>query len=88
MTPKKQEVPEQACLRQHLQRIRKAAKLTQQELAEKLSRPQSYISKIENGARGASFLEVSGLSAKPARWISGSSSKDLKLTFLILIESL
>lgn len=58
MTPKKQEVPEQACLRQHLQRIRKAAKLTQQELAEKLSRPQSYISKIENGARGASFLEV------------------------------
>jgi len=38
--------------------IRKEADLTQQQLAEKLDRPQSYVSKYENGERNLDFIEV------------------------------
>ncbi len=44
-----------------LQSARKTAKLTQQELADRLKKPQSYVSKYENGERRldvAEFLEI------------------------------
>jgi len=41
-----------------LVRIRKDAGLTQQQLAEKLEKPQSYVSKYENGERTLDFIEV------------------------------
>jgi len=44
-------------LRQTLQRIRQQAGLTQIELAEKLGRGQSYVSKIERGERYLDVLE-------------------------------
>ena len=47
--------PRYVLLRQELIRIRKAAKLTQVELAAKLGVGQSLVSKIE---RGESFIEV------------------------------
>ncbi len=44
-----------------LKSARKVAKLTQQELARRLKKPQSYVSKYENGERRldvAEFLEI------------------------------
>ena len=37
---------------------RKSAELTQQELAERLGRPQSYVSKYERGERRLDVLEL------------------------------
>jgi len=54
-TPRYQE------LIKRLQSARKTAKLTQQELADRLKKPQSYVSKYENGERRldvAEFLEI------------------------------
>ncbi len=45
-------------LRTQLRSIRQKAKLTQQVLADKLNKPQSYISKIESGGRGCNLFEV------------------------------
>ena len=45
-------------LRTQLRSIRQKAKLTQQVLADKLKKPQSYISKIESGERGCNLFEV------------------------------
>lgn len=41
---------------------RKAAGLTQVEVAEKLGKPQSYVSKIENCQRRVDVLELRGFS--------------------------
>lgn len=41
-----------------LREIRKAAGFTQLQLAEKLDKPQSYVSKYENGDRYLDFIEV------------------------------
>ncbi len=53
---------------------RKTSQLTQQELSEKLGRPQSYVSKYERGERRLDvieFLEVSmNLGADPHRILS------------------
>ena len=57
-TRKEKLSPEDLLLRQHLQRMRNKAKMTQVSLAEKLKKPQSYVSKIETGERGISFLEM------------------------------
>ena len=54
-TPRYQELIER------LKSARKAAKLTQQELADRLKKPQSYVSKYENAERRldiAEFLEI------------------------------
>ena len=40
---------------------RKAAGLTQQELSEKLGRPQSYVSKFERGERRLDVVEFLGI---------------------------
>ena len=57
-TTKRPQTAEQLLLQQHLRQVRKAAKMTQVELAEKLEKPQSYISKIESGDRGVSVIEA------------------------------
>lgn len=41
-----------------LRAIRNAAGLTQIQLAEKLNKPQSYVSKYESGDRNLDFIEV------------------------------
>jgi len=46
------------CLRELLRDIRQKANLTQHELAVRLGRPQSYISKYEGGERRLDFLEI------------------------------
>ena len=44
--------------RELLRQIRVEAGLTQVELAEKLGKPQSYVSKVEQGERRMDFLET------------------------------
>jgi len=41
-----------------LKSTRKAANLTQVQLAKKLGKPQSYVSKYESGERNLDFIEV------------------------------
>lgn len=50
--PKRQQV------RDFLRKIRKSAGLTQNQLAEKLDKPQSYVSKYELGERKLDFVET------------------------------
>jgi transcriptional regulator with XRE-family HTH domain len=50
--------PEQEKLSQLLRQIRLGAGLRQIDLAEKLSQPQSFISKYESGERRLDLLEV------------------------------
>ncbi len=45
-------------LRDELRSIRKKAGLTQLQLANKLDKPQSYVSKYEIGDRNLDFIEV------------------------------
>lgn len=47
-----------AVLRDILINVRMTAQLTQSELAEKIGKPQSYVSKYESGERKLSFVEV------------------------------
>ena len=44
-----------------LKALRQEKELTQVELAEKLHRPQSYISKYENGERRLDLIEISDI---------------------------
>jgi transcriptional regulator with XRE-family HTH domain len=45
-------------LREHLVAARHAAGLSQQELAEKLNRPQSFVAKYEGGERRIDLVEL------------------------------
>jgi len=49
----------QAILLEALKKIRKESGQTQMELAEKLQRPQSYVSKYESGERRLDLIEIS-----------------------------
>ena len=49
---------EQAKLQQLLRQIRRDAGLTQEDLAAKLKRPQSFVSKYESGERRLDVLEL------------------------------
>ena len=48
----------QVAFQQAIQRVRKRARLTQANLSQKLAKPQSYVSKYENGERRLDYLEV------------------------------
>jgi transcriptional regulator with XRE-family HTH domain len=55
----------QATYRQFLNRLREARKqagLTQAEVAERLGKPQSFVSKCESGERRVDFVELVALS--------------------------
>jgi transcriptional regulator with XRE-family HTH domain len=47
-----------AVLREHLVAARHAADLSQQQLAKKLDRPQSFVAKYENGERRIDLVEL------------------------------
>lgn len=49
---------EQSVFRDALKATRKKAKLSQAELAARLGKPQSYVSKYESGERRLDYLEV------------------------------
>ncbi len=49
--------PQYSALLQYLVAARKAACLTQQQLAERLSKPQSFVSKFEHGERRLDVVE-------------------------------
>jgi len=49
---------EQKALIKTLRHIRKRANLSQSELAAKLGKPQSFVSKYESGERRLDFLEI------------------------------
>ena len=56
-----------------LRQARKEAGLTQAELAQAVSRPQTWISKCELGERRVDFVELEDLAAalgKPLEWFS------------------
>lgn len=50
--------PEQRMLQELLRQVRLGAGLRQQDLAEKLAQPQSFVSKYESGERRLDLLEV------------------------------
>ncbi|MGI4748222.1 MAG: helix-turn-helix domain-containing protein [Janthinobacterium lividum] len=55
--PRSSRSPRQARLQQILAEKRTAAQLTQVELAERLKRPQSFVSKYESGERRLDVVE-------------------------------
>ena len=63
----------------HLVEIRLASSLTQQDLAERIERTQSFVSKIERGERRLDVLEfcqwVRALNHDPAKVISRLTTK-------------
>ena len=66
--------PGHRALMQVLIETRKAKAITQQDLANRLSRPQSYIAKVETGERRLDVVEfiewASGIDSSPAELIS------------------
>jgi len=45
-------------LRHELRQLRLSANLTQSELADRLNKPQSYVSKVESGDRSLDLIET------------------------------
>lgn len=62
--------PEHLALMQVLIEVRKEAEITQQELADILDRPQSYVAKVETGERRLDVVEMiawaGGIGQSPA----------------------
>lgn len=62
--------PEQAAFRSLMAEVRQNAGLTQQELAKRLKRPQSFVAKYEGGERWIDVIEfvkiVRAMKADPA----------------------
>jgi transcriptional regulator with XRE-family HTH domain len=50
--------PSHTLLRTRLRELRERADITQVQLAARLGKPQSYVSKVESGERKLDFLEV------------------------------
>lgn len=48
---------EELILRAHVKTLRRTAGLTQADVAQRLNKPQSYVSKYESGERSLSILE-------------------------------
>lgn len=65
--------PDYQKLRRRLKNARLAAKVTQQDLARRLRKPQSYVSKYENGERRLDPIEMirvlQALGVDPARFV-------------------
>lgn len=62
-------------LQKLLRDIRKEAHLTQSELASRLSRPQSYVSKYESGERRLDILEIQDVCFQCSLTLSAFSSR-------------
>lgn len=60
-------------LRSELKNARLQAKLLQTDLAKRLKKPQSYISKVESGERNLDVIEYviycDALEIEPAKWL-------------------
>jgi transcriptional regulator with XRE-family HTH domain len=60
-------------LRSELKNARLQAKLLQADLAKRLKKPQSYISKVESGERNLDIIEFTtyceALSLDPSKWL-------------------
>lgn len=64
-----QQDPRYEIFRSSLKELRKNQNITQQELADRLRRPQSFVSKLESGERNIDMIElfdvIVALGAKP-----------------------
>ena len=66
-------------LRSELKNTRLQAKLLQADLAKKLKKPQSYISKVESGERNLDVIEFLSycyaLEIEPSKWLKRLEDK-------------
>jgi transcriptional regulator with XRE-family HTH domain len=62
-------------LQKLLRDVRKEAHLTQSDLASRLSKPQSYVSKYESGERRLDILEIQGVCSQCGLTLSAFSSR-------------
>ena len=53
----------QVAFQRAIRQVRKRTGLTQVEMSKKLAKPQSYVSKYENGERRLDYLEVKAICA-------------------------
>lgn len=73
--------PGHRAMMQVLTETRKSKRITQQDLADRLSRPQSYIAKVETGERRLDVVEF-------IEWASAIDSSPAELITTIMTSSL